>query len=257
MMFTLIDGTRASIRSVAPEEGDASPVLPLSARHRVIRLQDGTFAAALGTGNAPPADHLDPAAHRPLVHALAALAAAADGAVALPWQGLLFPVVDQLAHPCPPSPCSRHGAPPDHSSQHKARTTVVSRIGFSRHRRFGARCRRHRVGRTARRRVDPDRRPGDILRERQVAVAGEFQPGDQGAGDGGATAQISTGIGAVEPGQERRQRRGVGQGGEPPAQTASSNGSAMMAMLILAIRPHPRGAVPPASISRHPIRRRR
>ena len=67
-----------------------------------------------------------------------------------------------------------------------------------------------------RRRVDPDRRPGDILREGEDAVAGEFQPGDQGAGDGGATVQRSTGIGAVEPRQQRRQRRGVGQAGETP-----------------------------------------
>ena len=90
-------------------------VCPLSARRWVVRLEDGACAAAIGTGNAPPAEYLRPAAHRHVVDGLAALAAAADGPVALPWQGLLVPVMDQITHPSLP-PRASVIRPSDHAA---------------------------------------------------------------------------------------------------------------------------------------------
>jgi hypothetical protein len=87
-----------------------------------IEVQNRALAAAFRAGNPPPADDLDPAPQGCVVDCLGALAAAADGLMACPWQGSLPAVVDQVAPPPPyllDTPSGRLHSTPSTKHEHR------------------------------------------------------------------------------------------------------------------------------------------
>jgi hypothetical protein len=69
-------------------------------------------------------------------------------------------------------------------------------------------------------RPNPDRRPVTVLLQRDSAVAGQFEAGDQGAGDGGAAAQRSFRRVAIDLRQKNRQQVAIRELSQQPGHLA-------------------------------------